>query len=61
MGLATASVLTEGQTPSQLRDSGGLGRTRTALSSCDHSEGMDPSLQLLTLLQCSSVTAVPVF
>ena len=33
MGMETASVLTEGKTPSQLRDSGGLGRTLTALSS----------------------------
>ena len=33
MGLETASVLTEGRTPSQLRDSGGLGDSLTALSS----------------------------
>ena len=36
MGMETASVLTEGKTPSQLRDSGGLGDSLTALSSFDH-------------------------
>ena len=35
MGLKTASVLTKGGTPSQLRDSGGLGVSLTALSSFD--------------------------
>ena len=30
------SVLTEGHAPSQLRDSGGLGESLTALSSCYH-------------------------
>ena len=39
MGLVTASVLTEGRTPSQLRDSGGLGDSLTALSSFGHWQG----------------------
>jgi hypothetical protein len=46
MGLGTVSVLTKGRTPSQLRDSGGVGiakRARTALSSCGLGQAQTPS------------------
>jgi hypothetical protein len=46
MGIGTVSVLTKGRTPSQLRDSGGVGiakQTRTALSSCGLDQVQNPS------------------
>ncbi len=46
MGWGTVSVLTKGRTPSQLRDSGGIGiakRARTALSSCGLGQAQSPS------------------
>ena len=45
MGWGTVSVLTKGRTPSQLRDSGGVGnakRARTALSSCALGHAQNP-------------------
>jgi len=60
MGMETASVLTEGRTPSQLRDSGGLGDSLTALSLCEHPQGgrsVPPSVA--PLLPCSDLVGFP--